>query len=86
MALTKPKIWSRIHKERDLDLLIRTRKVLGTEFVELRDYIPSTKTDSRGILIDKHLLPQVIESLQDLQAHLGVGNGRAGSNQQSLGV
>lgn len=83
MALSKPKIWTRIHKERDLDLLVRTQSVLGTEFVELRDFIPSTKTESRGVLIEKRLLPQVIEALQDLQQHFGT-SGRAGVGQGVL--
>lgn len=81
---TKPKIWNRIHKERDLDLLVRTQSILGSEFVELRDHIPSTKVDSRGIVFEKRLLPQVIEALVDLNKSIGTSGAKAGVGQGSL--
>lgn len=70
-APKEPKVHAKIGKERDLEAHVRTQWVLNTEFVEIRDYIPSTKTYSRGFVIERHKLPDLIESLADLQDRLG---------------
>lgn len=69
--MSQPKIRARIKKERDLETHVRTMFVAGTEFVELRDYVPSTKTYSRGVAFERHQLGNVIEALQATEDVLG---------------
>jgi hypothetical protein len=69
----RPKVMAKIKKESDLEAHVRTQWVLGHEFVEVRDYVPSTKTYSRGFVIEKHRLGDLIESLQETQERLGGG-------------
>lgn len=70
--MAQPKIRARIKKERDLETHVRTQFVAGTEFVELRDYVPSTKTYSRGVAFESHQLGDVIEALQATQDVISV--------------
>lgn len=71
--MSQPKVRARIKKERDLETHIRTQFVAGTEFVELRDYVPSTKTYSRGVSFESHLLRDVIDALDATNEVLGTG-------------
>lgn len=64
--MKKPRLLSKIPKGNDLETHVRALFVGGIEFVELRDYIPSTKTYSRGVVFERHLVPRVIEALKDL--------------------
>jgi hypothetical protein len=71
MAIKRPKLMSKFAKERDLECHVRTHSILGSTFVEIRDYIPSTKTYSRGFTVEAIHLPRLIEELQTVQDHLG---------------
>jgi len=71
----KVKRFSALRHKPDLDLIIQVVKSEGREYVDLRDYIPSRGVVGKGILFDKAILPAVIESLQDLQRHLGTSTG-----------
>lgn len=69
MATPKaPKLMARIPKERDLECHVRTQTVFGTEFIEIRDFIPSTKTYSRGFMMDMRLLSRLNEELAKIEA------------------
>jgi hypothetical protein len=63
MALKKPKLIGKIKKENDLETHIRALWVGGVEFVELRDYIPSTKTYSRGVVFERRLIGDLLDVL-----------------------
>ena len=61
--MKKPKTLTKISKGPDLETHVRRCWIGGKEFVELRDYIPSTKTYSRGVVFERHLTDQMIEGL-----------------------
>jgi site-specific recombinase XerC len=82
-ALKAPKLMARIPKERDLEAHVRIQHIFGDDFVEVRDFIPSTKTYSRGFLIDMKLLPRLNEELQRIEQErfgktspVGAGQGK----------
>lgn len=79
------KTYSKINKGPDMQLHVRVTKADGLELVNLRDYIVSLKQYGRGVMFEAHLLPQVIEELQELQRQIGVGiPAAAGVGQQQL--
>jgi hypothetical protein len=67
----KPKVMSKLRKEADLEAHVRTQWAGGHEFVEIRDYIPSTKTYGRGFVIERNKLGDLIVQLQATEESLG---------------
>ena len=61
----KYKAHARIKKSADFELHIRSARAEGVEVLEIRDFVPSEKWYGRGIQIEHHLLPQVLEALKD---------------------
>ena len=51
MATKDGKVFTKAEKAIDLEVHVRYRKVEDEEFVDIRDFVPSTKTYGRGILI-----------------------------------
>ena len=88
MSTTKqkqPKVQAKIRKARDLEAHITTQFVAGVEFVEIRDYVPSTRTYGRGATFEKRLLPQIAEALSDLNERMSPSSPAAQiEGQQSL--
>lgn len=78
------KTYSKINKGPDMQLHVRVTKADGLELVNLRDYIVSLKQYGRGVMFESHLLPQVIEELQELQRQIGTSFAAAGVGQQQL--
>lgn len=73
MSTTKqkqPKVQARIKKAKDLEAHVTTQFVAGVEFVEIRDYVPSTKTYGRGATFERRHLPEFVEALSDLDSKL----------------
>ena len=65
------KLWTRLRKERDLELHVRTGWIFGTEFVQLLDFVPSRGVYENEILIHAGLLSALTEWLKDLTRHRG---------------
>lgn len=80
----KDKIWARVHKAPDLDLAIKITTIEGQTYVNLRDYVPSTKEFGKGILFPVALASEVAEALIQIRAQYGTGNGKPSSDQASL--
>jgi hypothetical protein len=84
MTTLKDKLFAYCTKAPDLDLVIKITKIDGKEFINIRDYVPSTKKFGHGVMFDKALLPEVIEYLNQLNDSIGVGNGRPGPGQGEM--
>lgn len=74
--MAKPKdgkVFAKVQKADDLEVHVRYRKVEGEEFADIRDFVPSTKTYGRGILIpvSEETLAEVVKGL----VNLGDANG-----------
>lgn len=69
--MKQSKLMAKIPKERDLELHIRKTSILDVEFVDIRDFYPSTGEYGRGILIERHTLPRLIEELETVNRCLG---------------
>lgn len=84
--MRQPKLMVKFAKERDLECHVRKLTIFDTEFVEVRDFIPSTKTYARGFLIEAQHLDRLIEALQTTREHVGIptGSREAGRNQGAL--
>lgn len=67
----KSKIIETIPKAEDLKLAVRTVKIEGVEYIDIRDYVPSTKTFGKGVLFRRHVLPDLVIALGKLDEYLG---------------
>lgn len=81
---SKEKVYATLTKGADLQLRVKVTWIDGLEFVNLRDYIPSTGEDGKGILFPLHMLPRVLEELAEVERQRGTGRGRPGSGQGKL--
>jgi hypothetical protein len=81
----KSKAHAHIPKAFDLQLSVRTLRVEGTEYVDIRDFVPSTKEHGRGVLFERRLLGEVIEVLSRLDEHLGGTRGLPVENHPDQG-
>lgn len=63
--MKRPKLVAKIPKEPDLEAHVRTTTVAGVEYIEVRDYIPSTKTYSRGILLPKAQKTAILAGIRE---------------------
>lgn len=86
LKMKKPKVHAKIRKAKDLETHITTRFVAGHEFVEIRDYVPSTGVYSRGWTGEMRLLPQVLEALQDLHQRTAANPSNQVEGQLALDV
>lgn len=68
----------RIAKAPDLEAHIRIRRAAGHDFLEIRDYVPSTETYGRGFMFEADLLGRVIDSLVAVDARIQAGEIHAG--------
>ena len=77
------KLISRIQQGADLELHVKETKIDGLTFINIRDFVPSTKEYGQGTLINVRHLPYVLESLLERNEY---HNGRGGpvAGQQSL--
>jgi hypothetical protein len=66
----RPKIQAKIRKAPDLEMHVTTQFAAGREFVEIRDYIPSTQTYGRGVAFEKQHLGRLAGELQDLDRRI----------------
>lgn len=66
----KPKVQAKISKAKDLETHITTQFAAGVEFVEIRDFVPSTGVYGRGIAFEKRHLPRIAEALLDLDRRI----------------
>lgn len=66
-TIKNPKLMGKFPKERDLECHVRIQHIFGTDFVEVRDFVPSTKTYSRGFMVDMKLLPRLNEELGKIE-------------------
>lgn len=89
MATTKPawadsdKLIGRIPQGADLELHVKETKIEGHTFLNLRDYVPSTKEYGKGTLLRLNDLPRLLEFLNErADYHFGRGGPIAG--QQTL--
>lgn len=71
-------------KAADLTTRVKITRVDGREFLNIRDYVPSTKTYGKGVLIPMERLQDLREALEGVQATHGVGNGKPGEGQAAL--
>jgi hypothetical protein len=60
------RLWARFRKERDLELLVFTGWLFGTEFVQLLDFVPSRGVYENEILIHAGLLSELTERFASL--------------------
>lgn len=80
---TRERIYARYRKGADLELHVKVTWVNGLQFVNLRDYVPSTQEYGKGVLFPIDILPWVLESLQQVAADNSTSL-RAVGGQQSL--
>lgn len=64
--IRKPKLKAKIRKEADLEAHVRTQWVMNGDFVEIRDFVPSTGEYGRGFTIERHLLAELVAALAEL--------------------
>lgn len=82
-AAEKDKLIGRIQQGADLQLHIKETTIEGLKFINIRDFVPSTKEYGQGALIRLEHLPQVLEHLNERASyHFGRGGPVAG--QQGL--
>lgn len=62
----KDKLIGRIPQGADLELHVKETKIEGMTFVNIRDFVPSTKEYGQGSLIRVSDLPRLMEHLQQL--------------------
>lgn len=79
------KVHAHIPKAFDLQLIVRTLRVEGTEYVDIRDFVPSTKEHGKGVIFERRLLGEVVEALGRLDEHLGGTRGRSVENHPDQG-
>lgn len=60
-----------IPKADDLKLAVRTMAIEGVEYIDIRDYVPSTKTFGKGVVFRRHVLPDLVKALSTLDEYLG---------------
>ena len=65
------KLWMKIPKERDLELHVRVGWILGTEFVALADFVPSTGRYEQQILVERRQFRPLLAELRRLYFYLG---------------
>lgn len=65
------KLWAKLAKERDLELHVRAGWLAGTEYVQLADYVPSTKEYEVVMFIETRLLRDVLRHLVNVNRFLG---------------
>lgn len=77
------KVLGRIQQGPDLELHVKETKIDGLTFINIRDFVPSTKEYGQGTLINIRHLPYVLEHLVERNDY---HNGRSGpvKGQQSL--
>lgn len=63
----KDKVFSRIDRGQDLELHVKLTDVDGEKRVNLREYVPSTKTYGRGVLFPLDVLTEVVDGLIDVR-------------------
>lgn len=82
----KAKVMHKIKRGPDFEQHIRQVRAEGSEFVEIRDYVPSEKWYGRGVQIEPRHIQEVIDALRDVARITGWdGAGReAGPGQQAL--
>lgn len=83
---TRDKLYAKYRKGPDLELHIKVTWIDGLEFVNLRNYVPSTKEYGKGVLFPSHMLPWIVEELGELQRLIGTSGARPGVGQQNLAV
>ncbi|HET7110262.1 MAG TPA: hypothetical protein VFI41_05285 [Gemmatimonadales bacterium] len=77
------KMIGRVRQGADLELHIKETKVDGLKFINIRDYVPSTKEYGQGTLIRLEHLPSILEFLNE-RAEYHFGRGGPVKGQQSL--
>lgn len=82
---TRERLYARYKKGADLELHVKVTWINGLEFVNLRDYVPSTQEYGKGVLFPTHLLEYVLETLQQVHGDRSTG-GRPGPGQGQLGI
>ncbi len=75
-----------IPKASDLKLAIKTTRIDGVEYVDIRDYVPSTEVYGKGVLFERHLLTDVIDALVRLNERLGGTKERTIENHPGQGT
>lgn len=80
----KSKNLAKIKLGTDREIHIRQIWVKGNELISIRDFIPSTGKDGRGITFPASALPRVLEELSEAGRFVRPGNGSPGPGQGSL--
>lgn len=78
------KLIGRIIQGADLELHVKETKIDGVTFVNIRDFVPSTKEYGQGALINIRHLPMVLEHLAERNEYHNGRTGRPTPGQQSL--
>lgn len=80
----EPKVIKTLVKGHDLELKIATVWMDNLQFVEIRDFIPSTGEYGKGAVFPLALLGQVLEALQYVEEYNSTAGARPGAGQQKL--
>ena len=63
----KDEVFAKIDRGQDLELHVKVTDVEGEKRVNLREYVPSTKTYGRGVLFPLPDIIAVMDGLEDIR-------------------